>query len=141
MARRLCGMHACEFHPKGLAAIAWTWGKLAKKNMALMDQIASHTSVILGKDGKEIFGSRELAGIAWSFACFALYHEPLLDALANSLCHGYIVQSSTRDLATFAWSLARVRYRDQPVFGMISQHFLKQLSKRLETPMDLANLA
>eukprot|EP00435_Cladocopium_sp_Y103_P048529 s1455_g14.t1 len=129
----------------GLAAIAWTWGKLAKKNMTLMDQIASHTWGILkhGKDGKEMFGSCELAGIAWSFACFALYHSPLLDALADSLCHGYIAQSSTRDLATFAWSLARVRYMDQPVFGMMSRHSLKQLSKRRErlTALDARQVA
>ena len=143
IARRLCSMDALEFHPKGLAAIAWTWAKLLKRNMTLMDRLASHTMALgdpLGGDPPWILGSRELATIAWSFATFALYHEPLLDTLSH-LTMGFGSSIGQRDLTTIAWCLARLRYRDEAVFTYISDKSRKQLSERVATPMDLANLA
>lgn len=86
-------------------------------------------------------GSRELATIAWSFATFALYHEPLLDTLSQ-LTMGFGSRSiGQRDLTTIAWCLARLRYRDEAVFAYISEKSRKQLLERVATPMDLANLA
>ena len=142
IARRLCSMDALEFHPKGLAAIAWTWAKLLKRKMTLMHRLASHTMALRDRGGSPwILGSRELATIAWSFATFALYHEPLLDTLSQ-LTMGFGSRSiGQRDLTTIAWCLARLRYRDEAVFAYISEKSRKQLLERVATPMDLANLA
>jgi len=51
IARRLCSMDALEFHPKGLAAIAWAWAKLLKRKMTLMDRLASHTMALSDRGG------------------------------------------------------------------------------------------
>ena len=138
LARSICQSE--EFRPKELASIAWAWGKLMKKNMTLMDVLASQTLAAFSHPMRHEFGSKELVSLAWSFARFALYHEVLIDAICHRFPH---VQSTSRDLASMAWSLARLRCRDEPLFAMISEESQRKLKQRPEdaTPLDLANLA
>lgn len=82
-----------------------------KRNMTLMDVVASETLAFLGRDvhtrvravrAASEFGSREVVGIAWSFARFVLHHETLLEALAQRFLSDHSGGSTPRDLATMA---------------------------------------
>ena len=68
--------------------MAGAWAKLLKRNMSLMDVLASHTL-------KVKLRSRDMASLVWSFARFALYHEPLLTKAST-----VAAECNERDLAT-----------------------------------------